>query len=217
MTDPIVALARWLAEHVEWLRHRAEVDEAYRDFAECASRLRHVVDGPAAKKYLGPCGAWRDHDSVCGCEGTPGCQVPETCEGDVYGRVDAKHGTCRTCGARVDQAERRLWLTEQAQRSDLLWTARGIADALGINPKTVRAWATDRYSGDALIRRAKLSTYWRDGNRIVPWVKPRPGEDTKARGPRLHYVADVVQLAVQAAQQRDARESERAPRQETAA
>lgn len=214
MTDPIAALARWLAEHVEWLRHRAEVDEAYRDFAECASKLRFTTDGPSARKYLGPCGAVRmltdAYDDEFEYESEP-------CEGDVYGRVDAKHGTCRTCGTRVDQAERRLWLTEQAQRSDLLWTARGIADALGINPKTVRAWATDRYSGDALIRRAKLSTYWRDGNRIVPWVKPRPGEDTKARGPRLHYVADVVQLAVQAAQQRDARESERAPRQETAA
>lgn len=33
MTDPIAALARWLAEHVEWLRHREFVDEAYWDFA----------------------------------------------------------------------------------------------------------------------------------------------------------------------------------------
>jgi hypothetical protein len=137
--DPIVHAARYLAENVEWLRHRAEVGEAYAAIEACARVVRGIVRGPAAQRYLGPCGAWRDHDSACGCEGAAGCEVPETCEGDVYARDGASTGRCRTCGAEVSTAERQAWLDAEVGRSDLAWTARGIADALNINAKTVRA------------------------------------------------------------------------------
>jgi hypothetical protein len=38
----------------------------------------------------------------------------------------------------------------------------------------------------------------------VPWAEPEEGEDIKARGPRLHYVGDVRELASEAAVRREA-------------
>lgn len=209
MTDPIIAAAQFITTQLEWLRHATDGPEPYatRAFAEigeCSARMRSIVDGPRPKKYLGPCGAEieveDDFDYTM--------VMTSTCDGDVYGVPGGKTGRCSTCGAQVDQGERAKWLDEQVGGSDLAWTARGIADAYGINPRTLRAWATDRYSGNTLIRRAKLSTYWRNTDgQLVPWVEPRTGEDVRARGDRLHYVADVKKLAAEAA---DRREAERA-------
>jgi len=215
--DEILVLARWLPDHLEWIRHREDAATMLAGIAEAARIIRTTADLPPASKYLGPCGATLC--SLCGgvepghvCEG----DIPVwTCDGDVRIYPGAGHGVCRTCGARYERGEREAWLEEQVGGSDLAWTARGIADAYGLNVKTLRAWATDRYSGKVLIRQARLSTYWRNADgQLVPWVEPRKGEDVKARGDRLHYVSDVVALAKEAA---DRREAERARRQEQAA
>lgn len=205
--DPIVVAARWLRQQRDWIRHAADDQgapyaiTAYLDIRDCASRLRSVVNGPADQRFLGPCGALIVQAD----------DLKVTCDGDIYGRPGAGKGTCRTCGATVDQAERRIWLDEQVRSADLVWTAVGIADALSLNVKTVRTWANQRIAPNGVVlRRAKLGTFWRDGDRLVPWADPRPGEDVKARGDRLHYVADVIDLAQQAAAERERRAAARA-------
>jgi hypothetical protein len=104
-----------------------------------------IARGPAAQKYLGPCGAWRDHDAVCGCEGAAGCQVPETCEGDIYARVYAdgtvaRTGACRTCRATVETDERIAWLDGEVRGH--AFRAVEIAQAYGLRANTIRVWAT---------------------------------------------------------------------------
>lgn len=205
MTDPIIAAARFLDGHLDWLRHRSatEIQECFADIAAAARVVAGIARGPSEQKYLGPCGA----EFPVGTLSQP--DLTYACDGDVYGRAGAEKGTCRTCGFEVKQDERRRWLDEQAGRSDLVWTAVNIADALTINVKTLRAWATERRAPNGVVlRRARLATYWRNSDgQLVPWVEPRPGEDVKARGDRLHYVADVVDLARETA---DRREAERA-------
>lgn len=221
MTDPIIAAARFLQAHLDWLRHRSatEIQECFADIAAAARVVAGIARGPSEQKYLGPCGAvqgrceglepddWPEAD--CGDHTPHPAHYDAPCDGDVYGRAGAEKGACRTCETEHDQEKRRKWLDEQAGRSDLVWTAVNIADALTINVKTLRAWATERRAPNGVVlRQAKLATYWRNSDgQLVPWVEPREGEDVKARGDRLHYVADVVDLAREAA---DRREAERA-------
>lgn len=228
MTDPIIAAARFLQAHLDWLRHRSatEIQECFADIAAAARVVRSIVMHESPK-YLGPCGARREHGDgcvplLCGdgydeLAGVVECEcwchdddLKPTCDGDVYGRPGAATGTCRTCGATVNQEQRRIWLDEQVRSADLVWTATNIADALSINVKTVRSWATERRApNDVVLRHAKLGTFWRDGDHLVPWTRPRPGEDVKARGDRLHYVADVIALARAAADERERRAAAR--------
>lgn len=214
MTDPLIAAARFLTAQLPWLRHATDAQggpvaaDVFREIGDCAARMRSLVDGPREQRFLGPCGAPQWVENL---GGEAGCREIEgpPCEGDVYGVAGAQTGRCRTCKTEYQQADRRIWLDEQVSGSDLAWTARGIADALSISPKTVRSWATERRTESGhLLRAAKLSTYWRNpGGQLVPWVEPRQGEDVKARGDRLHYVADVTALAREAAERRAQREA----------
>jgi hypothetical protein len=132
--DPIVVAARYLAANVEWLRHRPEVDEAYAAIELCARVVRGIVRGPAAQRFLGPCGAhWTEWNP----DGTP--LDAGYCEGDVYARDGAASGRCRTCGAEVDTAERQAWL--DAEVRSRAFRAAHIAEAYGIRPNTIRKWA----------------------------------------------------------------------------
>lgn len=146
MTDPIIAAARFLTAHLEWLRHRSatEIQECFADIAAAARVVAGIARGPSEQKYLGPCGAEKcaqngigDHD----------CIEHGTCDGDVYGRAGAATGACRTCGATVDQAERRAWLDEEAGSRS--YRASELEDALRDHPDeacrikahTIRMWA----------------------------------------------------------------------------
>jgi hypothetical protein len=225
--DPLTLAAKWLGGQLEWLRHAVDGQgEAYavgvfEEIGECAARMRSLVNGPAAQRYLGPCGAPLiaiDPDVAAeqGIHPANAALGLAPCDGDVYGPDGGTKGRCRTCGATVDQAERRAWLTEQVRDSDLAWTASGIADALNLNVNTIRTWAHERRSETGmLLRAAKLSTFWRnEAGQLVPWVEP-PAQLTeaqrkaeiKARGDRLHYVADVTALAREAAERRAQREA----------
>jgi hypothetical protein len=221
---PISAAVSWLRGHLEWMRHRAEVDEFLRDVEACARIVRGIARGPADRVYLGPCGAYvgieckvcqaTDIDHHRECDVTcPHKFVPAgTCDGDVYGLPDGDTGRCRQCGAEFDQGERLTWRDGQvAERlADQPIPARDIAYALRLSVKTIRSWATERRTESGmLLRAATLSTYWWDGDRYVPWTERPEGvteqawkAETERRGPRLHYVADVRQLATQAAEQR---------------
>lgn len=149
--------AKWLQGRMSWLA-RATDDQGgpyaasvLPEIADCASRIRGIVNGPAEQRYLGPCGA---PVAVAGCQasGGPACQLRppaqcdtgtcaavEPCDGDVYGRRGAQTGTCRTCGAQVEQADRRAWLDGEVRG----WAFRAseIAAAYGLKANTIRVWA----------------------------------------------------------------------------
>jgi hypothetical protein len=211
--DPIVVAARYLAANVEWLRHRPSVDEAYAAIEACARVVRGIVRGPAAQRFLGPCGAERKHEDGCspplcgdGYDELVGvvecdcwCHRAETatCEGDVYARDGGSTGRCRTCGAEVSTAERQAWL--DAEVRSRAFTAKDIADAYGINVKTIRSWGTERqarydHSGTLVQapRAAKLREHGRDRD-----------------GRSLFLVGDVLDLAAGDAARRETARNER--------
>lgn len=208
--EPIEQAAIWLSGQLEWMRHRREVDEFLRDVEACARIVRGIARGPADRDYLGPCGA-----SLVA-EFAEGIADTERCDGTVYGPIGGDTGRCQDCGAQYDQTDRLDWRGAQvAERlAGQPIPARDIAYALRLNVKTIRSWATERRTENGIVLRAsKLSTYWWDGERYVPWIERPDGMSEQAwkreierRGPRLHYVADVRELAVQAAEQRAARE-----------
>lgn len=211
-SDPIVHAVRYLTANLEWWRHRPAVDEFLRDVEACARVVAGIARGPRERKYLGPCGA----PTLCDVSGfgeAPGTTLigGAPCEGYVYGPAGGSTGTCRACGARVDQAERRAWLDDQVadRMADTPMRAADIGHAIRVSADTIRTWA----------QRDKLSSYWWDGERFVPWVEPREGEDVKARGHRLHYVADVMELSRRAAERRaeNAARRDRRDTQESAA
>lgn len=208
--DPIAVAASWLAQHVEWIRHRPEAGRFLEDVAAASRIVGGIARGPAEQKYLGPCGSTVTWDEN-------GAEQPrETpCDGDVYAWPGATDGTCRTCKARWLAATRRAWLDEQTE--ELAAPARDIAHALDISVKTIRSWAADVVTDAGhVVRRAKLRTFYRAGEHVVPWADRQAGitdvqwkAETERRGPRLHYVGDVRQLAREAAERRAANETKR--------
>lgn len=155
--DPLVAACSWLQGQMEWVRHATDeqggpyAPAVFAEIADCARRIRLTVEGPAPKRYLGPCGAERQHIESCA-GGAVWCYEPctcwchqgepEVCEGDVYVRGDARTGRCDTCKAEVDRAERQAWLDgEVRQRA---YRASEIEDAYGISANLIRQWATEQ-------------------------------------------------------------------------
>lgn len=133
--DPLIAAARFLQSQLEWLRHAvADNGEPYAvaAFAEidhCAAQLRGLVNGPAERKYLGPCGAELLIEGVVG---------PWPCEGDIYAPRGGTVGRCRTCGAEVAAADREAWLDGEVRAH--AFRAVEISRAYPINIKTIRSW-----------------------------------------------------------------------------
>jgi hypothetical protein len=138
MTDPIITAAQFLHAQLDWCRHATDEQGGayaagvFAEIGDCASRMRSLVEGPAAQRYLGPCGAegvWLDDGSTI---------EPRTCDGDVYGRAGADKGRCRTCGAEVSQDERRAWLDSEVRLHT--YTVVEIAEAYPIKANTIRQW-----------------------------------------------------------------------------
>ena len=136
--DVLVLAASWLAGHVEWMRHRQEAGEFLADVGAAVRVVSGIARGPASQRYLGPCGApsWTENLG-----GEAGCRELEgpPCEGDMYAREGAQHGTCRTCGATVSTSERQAWLDGEVRSS--AFRASQIAAAYGVSVKTIRTWA----------------------------------------------------------------------------
>jgi hypothetical protein len=202
--DPLSAVSGWLSAHCEWIRHHGyttntawtriflphdQPDTIAAQFLDaiedCARVVRGIARGPGEQRYLGPCGA---EPAECNpIRHAPDC--PEDCgmrrcEGDVYGWAGADKGTCRTCGARVVQAERRAWLGEQV--AGRAYRAAHIADAYRISVNTIRSWAL----------RGRLIEHGHDGD-----------------GRPLYLVRDVLELALEAAARRAENEAKRARRE----
>lgn len=169
--------ALWLADHCEWMRHRSEVREFARDIDASTRIMRGLARGPAAHRYLGPCGADLSLFTI-----ETGIGNGSICDGDIYGIDGAPTGRCRTCGAHHSQAER---LKELAALTEgRAYRAAHIAHAYGIPVKSIRTWA----------RRGKLRSWWFDGEQMQLWTDTDDQDELRARGPRLHVVADVLAL-----------------------
>lgn len=124
--EPITAASGWLSGQGEWMRHRPEAAEYLGDVEACARIVTGIARGPAAKRYLGPCGA-----PILG---------EEPCDGDVYGRRGATKGWCEACDAEVDQAERAAWLDAEVRQH--AYRASEIEDAYQVSANLIRQWAT---------------------------------------------------------------------------
>lgn len=189
MTDPIIAAARFLQAHLDWLRHRSatEIQDCFADIAAAARVVAGIARGPSEQKYLGPCGAVvvepeTDESIVFGDRSS----IPiGTCEGDVYGRAGAATGTCRTCEATVDQAERRAWLDSEVRQ--YAYTASEIAEAYPIKRNTINQWAS----------RGRLVAHDHDDN-----------------GRARYNLGDVLELAAGDAARRESNRAERERRAE---
>jgi hypothetical protein len=128
--DPITAAATWLTPHLEWARHRPDVDQLLTVIDEAARIIRGIARGPAEQKYLGPCGAPT--------AGFDNWATYEPCQGDVYGPRGGSVGRCRTCEAEVAQADREAWLDGEVRSR--AFRATQISEAYGVNIKTIRTW-----------------------------------------------------------------------------
>lgn len=193
MTDPIIAAARFLDTHLDWLRHRSptEIRDCYTDITAAARIINNIATGPQEQRYLGPCGA----DISIGTLSQP--DLTYACDGDVYGRPGAETGRCRTCGATVNTDDRRAWLDDLVRQHAYYIT--DIADAYHLNIKTLRDWTynrPDRYdhSGTRVqtARPAKLQPHTHDRDN-------RP----------LYLVGDVLDLAATEAARREERRAQR--------
>lgn len=91
------AVARYLAQALDWARYRQEWPEMHAALRPLLGSTLHLVDRPAERVYLGPCGA-----EVAGTRGT--------CVSDVLAKPGAAYGRCRECGAQHNVAEAREWL-----------------------------------------------------------------------------------------------------------
>lgn len=197
--DPLIAAAQWLTNHLEWMRHRTDAAAFLDDVAAAARVVAGLAHGPSEQKYLGPCGAENVECKVCqvrdldhhrDCDVTcPHKFVPGTCEGDVYARIHtdgtvAHTGTCRTCRATVDTSERTAWLDSEVRNH--VFRAAEIANAYGVNVKTIRSWAA----------RGQLLEHGRDR-------EERP----------LFNVGDVLDLAAADAARRETERAKRARRE----
>lgn len=117
--DTIPAVATFLADEIEWFRHRPYAGEVWDELAYAATVLRRALDTSAGRVYRGPCLTDTDDGE---------------CREDLYARPEASYATCRSCGAQHDSAHRREWLLDQV--TDQLVPAVMIETAL-------RAWLDD--------------------------------------------------------------------------
>lgn len=138
---PIGRAARWLAGHVDWLRHRPEAQEAFDELLDATEVARRTIDSPSDRWYAGPCGAEL-------ADGTK-------CTADLYARHGADVVRCADCGGEHDAVGRQAWLLDVAQ--DTLGHAAllaAAASALG------RRCTAEQIRG--LAHRARLLPHGRD-------------------------------------------------------
>jgi hypothetical protein len=119
----ITHAAKFIAEHVWWLRRRPEAEEAFKDLVVADYKLERIIDRAEPLIYAGPC---------------------NICRKDLYARQGAAQVECHPCDMTYDMDGRRSWLLEQAE--DRLERAFVIARALTelgspIHVDRIRKWA----------------------------------------------------------------------------
>lgn len=118
---PLAVLALWLTTQLQWLRHRPEAEEAFRDLTEASRTLVAVVDRPAARGYCGMC----------------------TCGEPLRPTANARSVRCH-CGLEWDVDACKAQLLDDLD--DVWATADQCSFAMGalgvpVSAKTIRTWA----------------------------------------------------------------------------
>lgn len=136
--DEPAAVARWLLNHVTWLRHHRAGSDAVDEITSAVHKVRCVVDRPPERIYAGPCA---------------------DCGGDMYGKPGAASVSCRPCGLEYDVAGRVEWM--RAQVYGRLVTAReGVIllcrFGLPVQQKTIDKW----------VERKRLTVHSHDANKV---------------------------------------------------
>jgi hypothetical protein len=159
-----------------------------------------------------------------GC-GSAGCGRPTgICSGNVYVRVlntetgaCAATGYCHRCGGPVATDERRAWLDGEVRQH--AYRAAHIAEAYDISVDTIRSWAARGHLRSYWVTPAGITAEWTE-----PHLDPELEGDERAareaaiaeelaqRGPRVHYVGDVLDLAAADAARRAGEQAKRARR-----
>lgn len=126
---PLALVARWVRSRLEWLRRRADADEVLAGVEDACRAILAVVDRPAERWSLGPCGA-KTMTGRCTLE-----LRPITGAGSAW---------CQ-CGAEWDVATRKAELLELLDDTWLPATkAAHMLLRLGedaANANTIRGWA----------------------------------------------------------------------------
>lgn len=120
--------ARWLAGHVEWLRHHEAGGDCVTEVRDAVRAARRLIDRPEGRVYAGLC---------------------STCSAPLYARPGAAEVACRACASDdselvYDVAERRAWmLSEVADTVGGSSYVAAVASGLGVRVRaaTVRQWA----------------------------------------------------------------------------
>lgn len=129
---PVARAAAWLAEQLDWLRHRREAVEALPELDAACRDLVRLVDAPPPLWYAGPCWA----STFAG----------EQCEEPLYAHAGASTVRCPAPGCRTqhDVAARRRWLLDEADR--VLAHATLIAAALTVLDRPVTSSMVRNYA-----------------------------------------------------------------------
>jgi hypothetical protein len=148
VTDPLIAAAQFLVTQLPWLAHATDehggpyAASVFAEIRDCASRMRATVEGPADRRYLGPCGApITEIDQIIDEYGEDPATglMASRCDGAVWGRNGAATGRCNTCKAEYQRAERQDWI--DTLRRDWLYRASEIEEAYPqIKADTIRQW-----------------------------------------------------------------------------
>jgi hypothetical protein len=148
VTDPLIAAAQFLVTQLPWLAHATDEQggpyaaSVFAEIRDCASRMRATVEGPADRRYLGPCGApITEIDQIIDEYGEDPATglMASRCDGAVWGRNGAATGRCNTCKAEYQRAERQDWI--DTLRRDWLYRASEIEEAYPqIKADTIRQW-----------------------------------------------------------------------------
>lgn len=122
------ACARWLARHIEWLRHHVAGGEAVTEVRDAVRAVRRLIDRPEGRVYAGLC---------------------NECGAALYARPGAAEVVCRACVTDerelvFDVVERRRWML--AELEDQVGSSSYVAMVAAIlgvkvSPSTVRVWA----------------------------------------------------------------------------
>jgi hypothetical protein len=141
VTDAIAEAAQFLTEQMRYVRHQEWAAELFTAIGDCARQVRATIDGPAGRKYLGPCGYVETPEECTRYGiGDHDCAQHQPCDGNVYVRVDATTGRCQTCGAGAARSEREAWLDSEVR--GWAYRASEIEEAYGVDANLIRQWAT---------------------------------------------------------------------------
>lgn len=128
--NTFVALSRFLAASVSWIRAEHDGPEMVRHLQTVIRSASRVVDRPADVVMLGHC------------NGTT--EAGETCGAVLYSPANRVQVTCRTCGYVHEVQDRRAWLLGAAEEIELPAAAlQRAVDGLGVEvtAKQLEHWA----------------------------------------------------------------------------